>query len=207
MPWRYPKRSVKLKRLLLLAPLILFGIGGSLLLFFFLQSGNEGAFQNNLLPELIGFCLEGFFLVGLFSLIQLRLERERKNELRLSLRGALREILSHIDIALLEENAEPASSQSLDQDEKLVKTLFAKLHGSDPDLVSLLNIKGAASRNISTMHDLIPVAAQLSADHMRWWLAIAESVRHLSEATDKDSINFSAHKFLKHLGEFDQLPL
>jgi hypothetical protein len=190
-----------------LAPLILFGIGGSLLLFFFLQSGNDGAFQNNLLPELIGFCLEGFFLVGLFSLIQLRLERERKNELRLSLRGALREILSHIDIALLEENAEPASSQSLDQDEKLVKTLFAKLHGSDPDLGSLLNIKEAAGRNISTMQDLIPVAAQLSADHMRWWLAIAESVRHLSEAKDKPGVNFATQKFLMNLGEFDLLSL
>jgi len=196
-----------LKRLLVLAPLILFGIGGSLLLFFFLQSGNDGAFQNNLLPELIGFCLEGFFLVGLFSLIQLRLERERKNELRLSLRGALREILSHIDIALLEENAEPASSQSLDQDEKLVKTLFAKLHGSDPDLGSLLNIKEAAGRNISTMQDLIPVAAQLSADHMRWWLAIAESVRHLSEAKDKPGVNFATQKFLMNLGEFDLLSL
>ena len=196
-----------MKRLLVLAPLILFGIGGSLLLFFFLESGSDGAFQNNLLPELIGFCLEGFFLVGLFSLIQLRLERERKNELRLSLRGALREILSHIDIALLEENAEPASSQALDQDSKLVKTLFAKLHGSDVDLGSLLNIKEAAARNISTMHDLIPVAAQLSADHMRWWLAIAESVRQLSEAKDKPSVNFATQKFLMNLGEFDLISL
>ncbi|HEY5776406.1 MAG TPA: hypothetical protein VIS57_09990, partial [Xanthomonadales bacterium] len=172
-----------MKRLMLLAPLILFGAGGSVLLFYFLETGTEGAFQNNLLPELIGFCLEGFFLVGLFSLLQLRFERERKNELRLSLRGALREILSHIDIALLEENAEPASSQSLDQDPKLVKALFVKLHKSDLDLGSLLNIKEAAARNINTMHDLSPVAAQLSADHMRWWLAIAESVRRLSEAT------------------------
>ena len=46
--------------------------------------------HDNLLPELIGFCLEGFFLVGLFSLIQRRLERDRKHELRQSLRGALR---------------------------------------------------------------------------------------------------------------------
>ncbi|MDH3903066.1 MAG: hypothetical protein OES90_07575, partial [Xanthomonadales bacterium] len=134
-----------MKRLLVLAPLILFGIAGSLLLFFFLRAGTEGAFQNNLLPELIGFCLEGFFLVGLFSLIQLRLERERKNELRLSLRGALREILSHMDLALLEENAEPADSQSLDEDPKLVRALFAKLHKSDLDIRSLLNIKEAAS--------------------------------------------------------------
>lgn len=196
-----------MKRLLLLAPLILFGIGGSLLLFFFLQWGNEGAFQNNLLPELIGFCLEGFFLVGLFSLIQLRLERDRKNELRLSLRGALREILSHMDIALLEENAEPESSLSLDQDPKVVKALFVKLHNSDLDVGDMINIKEAAARNINTMHDLIPVAAQLSADHMRWWLAIADSVRNLSEAKDKRSVNFAAQKFLMNLGEFDRLSL
>ncbi len=196
-----------MKRLLLLAPLILFGIGGSLLLFFFLQWGNEGAFQNNLLPELIGFCLEGFFLVGLFSLIQLRLERDRKNELRLSLRGALREILSHMDIALLEDNAEPASSQSLDQDPKMVKALFVKLHKSELDVRDLLNLKEAAARNINTMHDLIPVAAQLSADHMRWWLAIADSVRNLSEAKDKPGVNFAAQKFLMNLGEFDLLSL
>ena len=196
-----------MKRLLLLAPLILFGLTGALLLFFFLETGNDGAFQNSLLPELIGFCLEGFFLVGLFSLLQLRLERERKNELRLSLRGALREILSHVDIALLEENAEPASSQSLDEDPKLVKALFVKLHKGNLDLGSLLNIKEAAARNINTMHDLIPVAAQLSADHMRWWLAIAESVRNLSEATDKSGVNFAAQKFLMNLGEFDLLSL
>jgi len=196
-----------LKRLILLAPLILFGAGGSFLLFYFFENAAEGAFENNLLPELFGFCLEGFFLVGLFSLLQLRLERERKNALRLSLRGALREILSHLDIALLEDNAEPASSQSLDQDPKLVKALFVKLHRSDLGLGSLLNIKEAAARNINTMHDLIPVAAQLSADHMRWWLAIAESVRRLSEATDKPGVNFAAQKFLMNLGEFDMLSL
>ena len=196
-----------MKRLLLLTPLFLFGIVGSYLLFVFLRAGNEGAFQSNLLPELIGFCLEGFFLVGLFSLIQVRLARERKNQLRQSLRGSLREVLGNLDIALLEENAEPASTQSLDLDPKFVKTIRVKLHNSELDLSSMLNLKEAAARNFSTMHDLIPVAAQLSADHMRWWLAIAESVKRLSEATDKAGVNFAAHKFLINLGEFDELSL
>jgi hypothetical protein len=191
----------------LFTPLILFGVAGLYFLYAFLEASNEGAFQTNLLPELIGFCLEGFFLVGLFSLIQRRLERDRKNELRQSLRGALREILSHLDIALLEEYAEPASTQSLDLDPKRVKILFAKLHNSELDLKSMRNIKEAATRNVSTMHDLIPVAAQLSANHMRWWLAISESVRRLSEATDKAGVDFAAQKFLMNLGEFDQLPL
>ena len=206
-PWPSLTRIRELKRLMLLAPLILFGVGGSWLLFVFLRTGNVDAFQSNLLPELIGFCLEGFFLVGLFSLIQLRLARDRKNQLRQSLRGALREILSHLDIALLEENAEPASSQSLDQDPKLVKTLNAKLRNSQLDLTSMLKLKEAAVRNFNTMHELIPVAAQLSADHMRWWLAIAESVRYLSEATDMSGGNFAANKFLVNLQEFDELSL
>ena len=196
-----------MKRLLLFAPLILFGVAGSYFLYIFLMASNDGAFQSSLLPELIGFCLEGFFLVGLFSLIQRRLERERKNELRESLRGALRDILSHLDLALLEDNAEPAKPESLDLDPEFVKTLFVKLHKNELDLQGMLNIKEAASRNFGTMHDLIPVAAQLSANHMRWWLAIAESVRRLSEGTDKADINFMAQKFLMNLGEFDQLSL
>jgi hypothetical protein len=196
-----------LKRLLLWAPLILFGVGGLALLFMFLRAGNAGAFQSNLLPELIGFCLEGFFLVGLFSLIQLRLARERKIELRKSLRAALREILSNLDVALLEENADPASNQSVDHDPYFVKAITVKLLNSQLDLDAMLNIKEAAARNVSTAHDLIPVAANLSADHMHWWLAIAESVRLLSEATDKSGINFATQKFLANLAEFDELSL
>jgi len=194
-------------RLILLAPMILFGAGGSYFFVVFLRGSGVDAFRDNLLPELIGFCLEGFFLVGLFSLIQRRLERDRKDELRKSLRGALREILSHLDIAVLGEYAEPASSHSLEQDPQSVATLIQKLNERELDLDNLRNIKAAAGRNLNTMHDLIPVAAQLSADHMRWWLAIADSVRHLSEATDKAAVTFSAHRFLANLAEFDGLNL
>ena len=126
-----------MKRLLLFAPLVLFGVTGIYFLYVFLKTSGDGAFQASLLPELIGFCLEGFFLVGLFSLIQRRLERDRKHELRESLRGALREILSNLDIALLEENAEPANAQSLDLDPDFVKALFAKLHKNELDLNSM----------------------------------------------------------------------
>ena len=194
-------------RAILLAPLFLFGLAGSYFLVVFLKVGGENAYQDNLLPELIGFCLEGFFLAGLFSLVQRLMERDRKDELRRSLRGALREILSYLDIAVLGEYAEPASSQALEQDPESVATLIIKLNERELDLDNMRDIKEAAARNLNTMHDLIPVAAQLSADHMRWWLALADSVRHLSEATDKSSVTFSAHRFLANLAEFDGLHL
>jgi hypothetical protein len=195
------------RRLLVFAPLLLFGLAGIYLLSHFLRTAGAGAVEENLVPELIGFCLEGFFLVGLFSLIQRRLERDRKHELRQSLRGALRDLLSHMDVALLEQNAEPASSQALEHDPEVVATLFRKLNaeGVELDLHHMTSLKSAAGRSYGVTRDLIPVAAQLSAEHMRWWLAVTESVRHLSEATDRAGVAFAAHKFLINLGEFDQL--
>ena len=200
-------KKTKVNRWIVFAPLFLFGTGGVYFLSSFLGNSNEGAFQANLVPELIGFCLEGFFLVGLFSIIQRRQERDRKEELRLSLRGALREILSHLDIAMLDQYAEPTTSQELEQDPRVVVTLIVKLTEVKIDLQDMRKIKAAAAQNLSTTHDLIPVAAQLSADHMRWWLSIVESVRHLAEAKDKSAVTLAAHRFLANLGEFDELHL
>lgn len=196
-----------MSRLVLFAPLLLFGLGGIYFLVLFLQPGHEGPVYQNLVPELIGFCLEGFFLIGILSMIQARREKERKEELRLSLRGALRDILSHLDIALLSETAEPAGSAALEKDPGLVANLIMKLADSQIDVDAMARLKLVATRNLTTIHDLIPVAAQLSANHMRWWLAITDSVRQLSEATNSSAIAGGLHRFLANLGEFDQLEL
>jgi hypothetical protein len=200
-------KKTRVNQWLLFTPLVLFGAGGIYFLTSFLRTSTADAFQSNLVPELIGFCLEGFFLVGLFSLIQRRQERDRKEELRQSLRGALRVILSHLDIAMLDQYAEPTNSQLLDHDPRVVATLIVKLSEVKLELEDMRKIKAAANRNLGTAHDLIPVAAQLSADHMRWWLAIVESVRQLSEARDAAAVSLAAHRFLANLGEFDELHL
>ena len=197
-----------MNRLILWTPMLIFGLGGTYLLFLFLQPGNEGRVFDNLIPELIGFCLEGFILIGLFSLIQRRREQERRHELRQSLRGALREILSYLEIGLLHENEEPSDSRALEEDPQKVVDLFKKLMANPSlELDAMARLKEVAARNLTTVHDLIPVAAQLSAPHMRWWLAITDSVRHLSEATDKSAVMSSLHHFLAGLGEFDELEL
>ena len=196
-----------MSRLILFTPLLVFGLGGIYLLRVFLDGSNTGPFYDNLLPELIGFCLEGFFLIGLFSLIQRRRERERKEDLRLSLRGALRDILSHIDIGLLGENAEPSDSGALQEDNRVVAELIVKLAENPLTVTHMAKLKSVAQRNLTTIHDLIPVAAQLSADHIRWWLAITDSVRQLCDATDSGAVSLSLHHFLANLGEFDDLEL
>jgi len=195
-----------MNRVMLFAPLLVFGLSGMLLLWWFLGNGS-GPFHDSLLPELIGFCLEGFFLVGLFTYVQQLREHDRRRELWLSLRGSLRVFLSHLDIAFLEEDAEPMSSSELEDDPIVVKTLLAKLKTQHMSRDSMSNFKSLAHRDLALTHDLIPVAAQLSAGHMRWWLAIMDSMRQLSEATNRADLEYALEMFLVHLQEFDQLKL
>jgi hypothetical protein len=195
-----------LNRAILIAPLLVFGFSGMLFLWFFLHAG-EGPFHDNLLPELIGFCLEGFFLVGIFTYIQQIREHERRHELWLSLRGSLRVFLSHLDIAFLEEDAEPLSSSSLEGDPGIVESLAAKLKDNNMSLENMSALKTIAHRDLRVIHDLIPVAAQLSAGHMRWWIEIMDSVRHLSEASNRGDLEYALKMFLTHLKEFDQIKL
>lgn len=49
-----------MNKYILYAPLALFGFAGLILYYYFMEQSSEGAFRENLVPELIGFCLEGF---------------------------------------------------------------------------------------------------------------------------------------------------
>jgi hypothetical protein len=55
--------------------------------------------------------------------------------------------------------------------------------------------------------DLVAVAAQLSATHMNWWIAIVDSIHRLAEACDRRAIEASLHDILINIREFDRLEL
>ena len=116
-----------MNRWVLALPLAVFGITGISLYVYFIGVSGDDAFQENLLPEIIGFCLEGFFLVGLLSFVQQVREHDRRRELWLSLRGSLREFLSHLDIAFLKAESEPLSSNDLENQPRVVEQLMKHL--------------------------------------------------------------------------------
>ncbi|MEM9305490.1 MAG: hypothetical protein AAGE01_25500 [Pseudomonadota bacterium] len=194
-----------MNRWVLALPLAVFGIAGISLYFFFIEASGEAAFRENLLPELIGFCLEGFFLVGLLSFIQQVREHDRRHELWLSLRGSLREFLSHLDIAFLKAEAEPLSSKDLESQPRVVEQLMLAMKETELDLDSMVALKRVGLAGLPLAHDLIPVAAQLSAGHMRWWIAIVDSMKKLSEASDRAEVEQSVYTLLLNLTEFDAL--
>ncbi|MCB1552416.1 MAG: hypothetical protein KDJ14_01310 [Xanthomonadales bacterium] len=190
-------------RFMLVAPMALFGAAGIGLLAYFFMPGQEGPFHDNLVPELIGFCMEGFFLVGLLTLLQKSRERAYRKELWLSLRGALRGVLSNLDIALLPPNAEPARTEELERDLKIVPRFLREVSNSRLDLDSMLALKKECAETIGLARDMIPVAAQLSARHMRWWIAIVNSMRQLGRAQSREGVEQSLFLLLENIIEFD----
>lgn len=196
---------MKTSRALLVAPMAAFGLSGVALTVYFMSDDLSGPFHDNLVPELIGFCIEGFFFVGLLSLIQESRERARRKELWLSLRGSLRGILSNLDIAFLAANAEPTQTRVLEQDLESVSRFMKELQENRLNLRAMTSLKRESVETLALARDMIPVAAQLSASHMRWWIAVVDSMRQLSRAQTREAVEQSVYLLLENINEFDRL--
>ncbi len=190
---------------LMYAPMAVFGLTAFFLFRYFMHGNEVNAFRDNIVPELIGFCLEGFFWIGLLSYFQKSREMQRKNELWLSLRGSLRSFLSYLDIGFLDQHAEPMPSVVLEKDPNIVPRFIEQIENQEMDLESMVCLKKTSIHSLSLVRDLVPVAAQLSASHMRWWIAITDSMRQLADANDREHIEKSTLLLLKNIQEFDAL--
>jgi len=197
--------EVRMNKYLLYAPLAIFGLTGLGLFLFFMHYSQAGAFRENIVPELIGFCLEGFFWIGMLSYFQKTREHARRKELWLSLRGSLRSFLSYLDIAFLDNNAEPLNSSSLEQNPEIINVMLEQMNNQQLDLESMVLLKETSLHSLSLIRDLVPVAAQLSAAHMRWWIAITDSMRRIQNSNNRDEVEKNTTLLLKNMQEFDLL--
>ena len=196
-----------MNRWLVVLPLFVFGIGGIGLYALFISQADDAAFRENLLPELIGFCLEGFFLVGLFTFVQQLRDYYRRRELWLNLRSALRDFLSHLDLAFLAPNAEPAKTSDLETQPAVVEKLTRSLDESHLDIDTLVALKKVAITTLPLSRDLTNIAAQLSTRHMRCWIAIVAAINLLAEADTREELERPLNELLSRLAEFDALKL
>ncbi len=194
-----------MNKYLMYAPMGVFGLTAFFLFQYFMHQNVPFAFRDNLVPELIGFCLEGFFWIGLLSYFQKSREMQRKKELWLSLRGSLRSFLSYLDIGFLDQHAEPMPSVVLEKDPKIIQRFIDQIESQQLDLESMVYLKKTCIHSLALVRDLVPVAAQLSANHMRWWIAITDSMRHLADSNDRPQIEKNTLLLLKNVQEFDAL--
>ncbi|MGH1451352.1 MAG: hypothetical protein ACRBBM_18260 [Pseudomonadaceae bacterium] len=150
---------------------------GALMLIFF-TSGES--FTGSLLPELIGFSLDGLLFIGALSLLQRKRDHDAKRELKQSL-----EIHTTLIIeAIKSGNPFHWSKHAMHASQmaplkEYANTLYQGLENNSVTL-GTLQIKAfieTADEIYETLVGLLPVAAQISSKHLAAWSSVVSTIR------------------------------
>ena len=186
------------------------------LIFWFTAESQQDALINNMLPELIGFCLEGIFFVGIFTWLQERKDRERKTDLKESLAGAVGFICPLINGCFSKEDQielppnENWTRQARKNGRHLAN-LLARLSNAELQVAEnqIQAMQQLLLTRISTLDSLLSVSAQLSHSHLSAFNMILTEIHKLSKHHyfDNQELKTSFTKLLRLLISFNNEPI
>jgi hypothetical protein len=186
---------------------------GLFTLWFSLESVYPRDFIGSVLPELIGFCLEGIFFVGIFSWMQEKKEIEKKTELRKSLAGAVGFICQIINSSIEQahqiqlpgsDNWTRQARENGRQIRNLQKNL--EMHGLNVSEDGAQAIKQLLNSRLSTLDSLLSVSAQLSHSHLSAYTMILTEAHKIGKHHhygDQDELGKSFSNLLRLLISFN----
>ena len=173
-------------------PLFAFLLG--LFAIWFGIESRQGDFVGNMVPELIGFCLEGIFFVGIFTWLQERKDRERKTDIKQSLAGAMGFACQVINSCLDEKDQIqlPGNDNWTRQartNGRHLKDLLGRLTSRqlEVSVEQIQAIQQLLLTRISTLDSLLSVSAQLSHSHLSAYNMILTEIHKISKHHYYDS--------------------
>ncbi|MGN7613362.1 hypothetical protein ACQZV8_14900 [Magnetococcales bacterium HHB-1] len=176
--------------------LVIFFAATPLLTFFLYW---ETDLTTSILPELIGFCLQGGFLVLIFSLY----EQRSVNQARAARKFALQSYL----FATLDDAIQPRKEQDLTSPLHPPETLDEKIEQIKQQGLSEESkerFENLAKRELIPLSSLSAVAAQIDQKHMTVWMDIITATREIEPGEKRLE---HATQLLRHIERFDDLPL
>ncbi len=165
-------------------------------------------FAENMVPELIGFCLEGIFFIGLLSIWQQRRERRNKRSLANSLRGFLGVFLKEINSGIICNSFSPIDNpKELERSTTGIEKLKININNCTISDSSIEALHSLSQHEISSLVNLLPVAAELSAAHMIRWNDILNQVKKLAALQKREDVRQLLLDLLDNIKRFDELAL
>jgi hypothetical protein len=187
------------------------GLLGFLCIWFGVES-RSGDFVGNMLPELIGFCLEGIFFIGILTWLEDRKDRERKGEIKQSLAGAMGFICQVINSCLADvdqiqlKSSDNWTRQARTNGQQL-KELLATLNSAQLDVQGdqIEAIQQLLATRLSTLDSLLSVSAQLSHAHLSAFNMILTEIHKIAKHPyfDAASLKSSFTNLLRLLVSFN----
>jgi hypothetical protein len=154
----------------------------------------------SLLPQLIGFCLQGTFLVVVFSIYEKRSSLNSKRNHKFALRTFLSNFVNPcLEDGPTEAGLLPSQAMFLEELEKLqVNGLKAK---------TAKKIQQIAEKNTPSMETLTVIAAQVDHMHLEMWGNILDDSRNIRDAEDDKAASDATIKLLENIHQFDELDI
>ncbi|MBF0444749.1 MAG: hypothetical protein HQL68_04115 [Magnetococcales bacterium] len=154
----------------------------------------------SLLPQLIGFCLQGAFLVVVFSIYERRSTITSKS----SNKFALRTVLSNFVNPCMGNNQ--IDTGWLPSPNMFVEAID-KLRKNDLDEQTISALKNTAQEQINSMEALTVLVAQIDHTHIEVWSAILRNCRIIRESSNQKSVTAAAIGLLEDIQHFDSLEI
>ena len=191
------------------------GLLGLLLFWFSVESGPDDI-VGSLVPELIGFCLEGIFFIGIFSWLQQKKDDDRKRELKQSLAGAIGFTCQLINSSLPpDQRVALASQDSWTRQARTngtqLKTLHARVIAGELNVSAdeIQAMQQLLRARLSTLDSLLSVSAELSHAHLSTYTLILNKFHRMTENEYLDSpeLKTSFADLMRLLVSFNTEPL
>ncbi|MBF0370744.1 MAG: hypothetical protein HQL52_14940 [Magnetococcales bacterium] len=167
----------------------------------------ETDLSESILPELVGFCLQGIFLVLIFALYERRSAINAKRSQKIALRTLLSAFVSHCAPSEVSQPSEKQAEGDLPDDTNPVQRCLEAISGDGWSEEVGIELKGLADRNLTALESLTAVAAQIDPEHLSTWIAILDQSRQIRDARESELIRQATQELLEVILKFDELAL
>ncbi len=164
----------------------------------------EGSyFSGNIVPEMIGVCIELLFVMWVIDRWQDNIKRARLITKERRLREYLIFFLKHNFIKFPRESR-IGNFYGEDHSENITKVnvMIRYINDNKLDEETISLIKEHCSMELPTLNSLLPVAAELSNDHFKSWVRIVYYINSISN--NKELVSKNVVNILKNIQRFDR---
>ncbi|HAT50357.1 MAG: hypothetical protein HQL07_09920 [Nitrospirae bacterium] len=159
----------------------------------------EADLSRSLLPQLIGFCLQGAFLVVVFAIYEKRTTVHGKRSHKFALRSAIGSLLR--PLGRVNEGAARGGF--------LAPTALMQIHqditegGLSQGVCE--ELEANALKVLVSLESLSVLAAQIDAQHLEAWGAMLQAIRGMSEAHSQGETQEMVLELIDAVRDFDEL--
>ncbi|MBF0189987.1 MAG: hypothetical protein HQL99_02435 [Magnetococcales bacterium] len=162
---------------------------------------SETSVTRTLLPQLIGFCMQGGFLVVLFAFYEKRATVDTRRAWKYTLR---RFMAPFVDACLPDASVSAGGRGELLPSPEMVRMGIETLRVQGLSQERSMELQRIARDTLVAMQALSVVAAQIDHAHLESWMSMSRLLRLVEQGADPEALMSASVAILEEVVQFDE---